>query len=153
LRGEVQLARGDQAGALDLLHQAFARACQLGDPCWEAMAARGLAMVAEATGEATRAFELLADARIRCNRLADPYVWLDGYILDAQCDLGLRHGHADTELWVDTMRRLTSRTGMRELTVRSLLYGAALGHEGDAAAAAMLGADIENPALDLLPGA
>ena len=150
LRGEVQLARNDPAGAEDLLRQAFARACQLGDPCWEGMSARGLAMAAEANGATTRAFELLADARTRCNRLADPYVWLDGYILDAQCSLGVRHGHPDTGVWVDTMRRLTSRTAMRELTVRSLVYGAELGNEGDAAAAVLLAADIENPSLQLL---
>lgn len=150
LRGEVELARNDPTAADNLLRQAFARACQLGDPCWEAMAARGLAMVAEATGETTRAFELLADARTRCNRLADPYVWLDGYILDAQCSLGVRHGHPDTDVWVDTMQRLTSRTAMRELNVRSLLYGAALGHEGDGAAAVLLAAQVENPSLHLL---
>lgn len=140
LRGEVQLARGDPAGATDLLRQAFARACQLGDPCWEGMSARGLAMVAATAGETTRAFELLSDARSRCNRLADPYVWLDAYILDAQCDLGVQHGHHDTEYWVDTMKSLASRTGMRALTVRSLLHGAALGNDGDAAAAALIGA-------------
>ncbi len=140
LRGEVQLARGDPAGATDLLRQAFARACQLGDPCWEGMSARGLAMVAASSGETTRAFELLSDARSRCNRLADPYVWLDAYILDAQCDLGIRHGHEGTEYWVDTMKSLASRTGMRALTVRSLLHGAALGNDGDAAAAALIGA-------------
>jgi len=105
------------------------------------MSERGLAMVAEATGETTRAFELLTDARLRCNRLADHYVWLDAYILDAQCDLGVQHGHQDTEHWVDTMKSLASRTGMRALTVRSLLHGAALGSDGDAAAAALLGAD------------
>ncbi len=145
LRGETQLARADLAGASQLLQQAFARACQLGDPCWEGISARGLALVAEATGETERAFEILSDARTRCNRLADPYVWLDGYILDAQCELGRRHGHTDTKLWVETMRKLASRTGMRELTVRSLLHGAALGIEGDAAAAALLAADIERP--------
>ena len=52
--------------------------------------------------------------------------------------------------WIDTMRRIASRTGMRELTVRSLLHGAALGDPGDGAAAAMLAADIDNPALKLL---
>src|SRR5438445_294087 len=55
LRGEVQLARNDPAGAAELLQQAFARACQLGDPCWEAIAARGLALVAEAAGDTERA--------------------------------------------------------------------------------------------------
>ena len=84
-------------------------------------------------------------ARTRCNRLADPYVWLDGYILDAQCELGRRHGHPDTRLWVEAMRELASRTGMRELTVRSLLHGAALGNEGDTAAATLLAANIESP--------
>ena len=89
MRGEVELARGDVGGAAALLEQAFARACQLGDPCWEGMAARGLALVADANGDSATAFEILADARRRANRLADPYVWLDGYILDAQCTLGL----------------------------------------------------------------
>ncbi|MDP9240914.1 MAG: SARP family transcriptional regulator [Actinomycetota bacterium] len=150
LRGEVQLARGDTAGSAELLQQAFARACQLGDPCWEGISARALALVAEATGETERAFEILADARTRCNRFADSYVWLDGYILDAQCRLGIRHRHADTRCWVETMRELASRTGMRELTVRSLLHGAALGNARDAAAAALLAADIESPSLDAL---
>ncbi len=150
LRGEIQLARADQAGASELLEQAFARACQLGDPCWEGMSARGLALVAEAKGDSVLAFEILSDARARCNRLADPYVWLDGYILDAQCELGRRHGHPDTARWVESLRDLASRTGMKELAVRSLLHGAALGNGGDAAAAAMLVADIESPALTLL---
>jgi tetratricopeptide (TPR) repeat protein len=136
LRGEVQLAHGDPAGAARHLQQAFARACQLGDPCWEGMSARGLGLIAEAMGDSEGAFRILADARARCNRLADPYVWLDGYILDAQCELGRRHGHPDTRLWVDTLQELAARTGMRDLAVRSLLHGAALGDEGDAAAAA-----------------
>jgi tetratricopeptide (TPR) repeat protein len=143
LRGEIQLARADPAGAAELLQQAFARACQLGDPCWEGISARGLALVADATGDTERAFALLSDARTRCNRLADPYLWLDGYILDAQCELGRRHGHPDTGLWVETMQNLTSRTGMRDLALRSLLHGAALGNKGDAAAAAILAAEIE----------
>ena len=144
LRGEVQLARDDSEGAEVLLRQAFARACQLGDPCWEGMSARGLAMVAAARGETDRAFTALADARTRCNRLADPYVWLDGYILDAQCSLGVTHGHPGTARWVDAMRDLTSRTGMNELTVRALLHSAALGHDGDASAAALVAADIDS---------
>jgi hypothetical protein len=138
----VQLARADPAGAAELLQQAFARACQLGDPCWEGMAARGLAVVAEATGDTERAFALLADARARSGRLAEPYLWLDGYILDAQCDLGRRHDHLDTALWVKTLRKLASRSGMRELTLRSLQHGAALGHAGDAAAAAVLAEEL-----------
>ena len=147
LRGEVQLARADPEGASDLLEQAFARACQLGDPCWEGISARGLALVAEATGDTVRAFEILSDARARNNRLADPYVWLDGYILDAQCDLGRRHGHMNTELWVEALKELAARTGMRELLLRAMLHGAGVGNDGDAIAAHLLADGVENPAL------
>jgi hypothetical protein len=100
-------------------------------------------LVAEAAGDADRAFALLSEARARSNRLAEPYMWLDAYILDAQCQLGLRYAHPDTRAWVETMQKLAARAGMRELALRALLHGAALGNEGDAATAAMLSADID----------
>lgn len=150
LCGEVHLKRGDTSTAAEVLEHAFARACQLGDPCWEGTAARALALVADAAGDTERAFGLLTDARTRCNRYADPYVWLDAYILDAQCEVGIRRGHPDSLRWIATLRELASRTNMRELTVRSLLHGAALGDPDDFAAAVLLAADIENPLLDRL---
>lgn len=149
-QGEVHLARDDPHGAAEIFQQAFARACQLGDPCWEGITARGLALVVDAAGEVDRAFHTLRDARARSTRLADPYVWLDAYILDAMCRLGRRHGHPDTRLWAHTMRELASRTGMRELSVRAMLHSAALGSAGDADAAAMLAAEIDNPELHAL---
>ncbi|GAA4348869.1 BTAD domain-containing putative transcriptional regulator [Angustibacter luteus] len=139
LRGEVLLIEGDVDGADTVLQQAFARSCQLADPCWEGLSARALALVADARGNARGAFSLLADARVRADRLPDRYTWLDGYILDAQCTLGLRHGHPQTQEWVDALRDLSSRTGMRGLVLRSLEHGAALGHADDAAARALLG--------------
>ena len=142
LRGEVQLARGDPAGAAELLQQAFARACQLGDPCWEGISARGLALVAESAGQTSDAFTLLSDARTRSRRPADAYLWLDCYILDALCDLGVRHAHPDTRTWTETMQNLASRTGMKELMLRSMRHGAALGIAGDAATAAIIAAEI-----------
>ncbi|WP_344065576.1 BTAD domain-containing putative transcriptional regulator [Microbacterium pumilum] len=111
--GEAKLVQGDLAGATTVLEQAFARACQLGDPCWEGMSARALALVAEARGDTDRAFEIMMDAHARCNRLADPYVWLEGYILDALCELGRAHGHPRTTDWIDALEVLTDRTRMR----------------------------------------
>ena len=151
LRGEVQLARRDRDGAAAYFGQAFARACQLGDPCWEGISERGLALLAEMSGDSTAAFRMLQDARIRSNRHADPYVWLDGYILDAQCTLGRRHHHPDTGRWITELRELASRTGMREFTARSLLHGAAVGNPNDAAAAELLAADfIDGPVGQLV---
>ena len=49
-----------------------------------------------------------------------------------------------------TMREQASRTGMRELTVRALLHSAALGDAGDAAAAALLAAEVDNDQLTTL---
>ena len=147
LSGHVRLARGDLDGAATCLEQSFARACQIGDPCWEGISARGLALLAAATGEQDRALAQLLDARARAKRLADPYVWLDVHILDALCELGCRHGHPLTASWVEEMHERASRAGMQELTVRAMLHGARLGSAGDAEAAVLLGSSIDNPLL------
>lgn len=93
-----------------------------------------------------------AEARIRCNRLSDTYLWLNVHILDALCQLGLRHGHPDTESWIATMHREASRTGMRELVVRSLLHRVAAGDEASLVMAQLLAAEIENQTLRQLAG-
>ena len=110
--GEVKLVQGDLPGAATVLEQAFARACQLRDPCWEGMSARALALLAEARGDTARAFAIMIDAHTRCTRLADAYVWLEGYILDALCELGRRHGHPQTQSWTEALEVLTDRTQM-----------------------------------------
>ncbi|MPZ51597.1 MAG: tetratricopeptide repeat protein [Acidimicrobiia bacterium] len=147
LLGETQLARGDLTESVATLNQAFAQACQLGDPCWEGAAARALALAADAQNETERAFQVMADARVRCNRLSDTYLWLNVHILDAQCRLGLKHGHHDTESWIATMHQEASRTGMRELVTRSLLHNVSAGDEESAVMARVLAADIDNLAL------
>ena len=150
LLGQAWLSAGDLETASRTLEQSFARACQIGDPCWEGISARGLAMLAEARGDSDQAFAALLDARARANRLADPYVWLDVHILDALCEIGRRHDHPQTASWAATMLDRASRTGMRELTVRALLHEAASGVSGDAEAATLLAADIDNPELEPL---
>jgi tetratricopeptide (TPR) repeat protein len=152
--GEAQLLRGDVDSASETARQAFARACQIGDPCWEGFGMRGLGLLAAESGEVDRAFDLLAEARARSKRLTDPYVWLDAYILDTLCGLGHRYGHPATDGWIDALGALASRTGMREFTVRSLLHRAARGGDGAADAAVLLAVAIDNPRLrPLLPAA
>lgn len=151
--GQTWLSLGDLDAAARALEQSFARACQIGDPCWEGISARGLAMLAEAQGEVDQAFAVLLDARARVNRLADPYVWLDVHILDALCEIGRRHGHPLTASWADAMLDRSSRTGMRELTVRAMLHQAASGFRADAEMAALLADDIDNAVLSALVAA
>jgi tetratricopeptide (TPR) repeat protein len=147
LLGHVLLAQDDLAAATGCLEQSFARACQIGDPCWEGISGHGLAMLAEAEGDLERAIAILLDARSRGSRRADPYVWLDVHILDSLCALGRRLEHAQTPRWVEEMHDRASRTGMRELLVRAMLHGAVLGSRGDAEMAAILATDIDNPEL------
>ena len=98
--GQARLSLGDIDAAASTLEQSFARACQIGDPCWEGISARGLALLAEAQGDVDRAFAVLLDARARADFLADPYVWLDVHILDALCEIGRRHDHSLAATWV-----------------------------------------------------
>ncbi len=147
LLGEVQLERGDQYSASRILEQAFARACQIGDPCWEGMSGRGLALLAEARGDTKQAFVVLEDAADRCSRLSDTYIWAGAYILDTQCSLGLVHGHEQTAEWISKLYDLVTRTGMRELQVNAMIHRTRIGTEDEHNAAVNLAEDIANPRL------
>ena len=70
---------------------AFALACELGDPCWEGMAARALGLLALDAGDLGAAQAWLADARRRCDRVPDRYVWVSGYVGLAQLETAARH--------------------------------------------------------------
>ena len=79
-------------------------------------------------------------------------VWLDAHILDAQCGLGRRHDQPDVREWADAMYVLSSRTAMREMTVRSLVHAAGLGVSGAGEVARLLAADIDNEVVSALVG-
>ncbi|MEX1091991.1 MAG: BTAD domain-containing putative transcriptional regulator [Acidimicrobiia bacterium] len=145
--GEALLEMGDTDSARQVLEQAFARACQVGDPCWEGVSGRGLALLSEAEGETTLAFDILLDARKRCVRLSDTYMWGEAYILEAQCALGVTHEHERVREWIEALYDLSSRTGMRELTVRAMTYESRLDGDDTLAAVENLAAEIPNPRL------
>jgi DNA-binding SARP family transcriptional activator len=147
LRAEVDLMRGDVGAAAERFEHAFALGCQLGDPCWEGIAGRGLGRIAIARGESQRAVEILVDAIARSVRLPDAYLWGKGYALDVLCGLAVAHAMPQASVWIDEMQSLAARSGMRELTVRSHLHRAALGDRASAAAARLLAYEIDNPAL------
>lgn len=147
LRAEIDLQCGDVEAAQTRLEHAFALGCQIGDPCWEGISARGLGLVRAAQGDVDGAVEALLDARRRASRLPDGYVWVEAYVLDALAALGVARHLPPTGTWVAALAAVAERSGMAELTVRAAAHRWRLGDPAGLAAARALGASVDNPAL------
>jgi DNA-binding SARP family transcriptional activator len=143
----VDLAEGRVADASERFEAAFALGCQIGDPCWEGMGARGIGLTKIATGDIGGGIQWLDDARTRCVRVADAYLWIHGYCLDALCEQAIAHGIAGADRWVSDLEAAAARTGMNELLVRAQLHRAALGIPGAQESAAVFAQRIDNPAV------
>jgi tetratricopeptide (TPR) repeat protein len=146
-RGELDLVLGDVDSAEDRFEHAFALGCQVGDPCWESIALRGLGLVTAARGDTSRALELLVDAPKLCRRLPDTYLWIEAFALDALCAVAVEHHAAAAGQWIDELEAIAARRGMRELVLRATVYRASLGEPGAIEVAHSLVAQIDNPAL------
>ena len=79
-RANALLALDRHHEATEIAERAFALACELGDPCWEGMAARSLALISLKDGDISSAQEWIDEARSRCNRIQDRYVWVSAYV-------------------------------------------------------------------------
>lgn len=147
LLGECLLADGDLDGAAATFEHAFAVGCQLGDPCWEGMGARGIGLVKERRGEVGDAIDWLDDARTRCVRVADAYLWIRAYCEDALCAVATAHDVQGASGWVDDLEAHAGPTGMRELVVRAYLYRHRGGGASALSSASELAGAVANPAL------
>ncbi len=148
LEGEIAVREGRFEEAEDRLDHAFKLSCSLADPCWEAAAARATGLLHVGLGDSEKAREWLADARIRVNRVSDPYQWMHGYVLDASAGLAVHTGDSEAREAAQSLETLAARAGMREFTVRAHAYRAQLGDRGALGAARSLAGAIDNPALD-----
>ncbi|HSL97529.1 MAG TPA: hypothetical protein VK831_03060, partial [Candidatus Deferrimicrobiaceae bacterium] len=129
--------------------RAHALALQLDDPCWEGIAGRGLGLVAAERGDLDAAFTRLTDARRRCVRVPDAWLWVEAYCLDALAGLAVAADPARAEVWITDLETLAAKTGMREFVTRAYLHRARLGDESAKQAVAVLAAEIENPSLSI----
>jgi DNA-binding SARP family transcriptional activator len=145
LRAEVSLRTGGTGEARKRSEDAFRLACRIGDPCWEASAARVMGLARAVDGDATEAREWLAQARVRATRVADPYEWMHGHVLDASASVA--SDDRELEEIAQELSTLADRTGMRELAVRAHLHHARLGVPGALDGARLLGSEIDNSAL------
>jgi DNA-binding SARP family transcriptional activator len=154
LRAELTLYAGDDAGAAHELEQAWTLACQIGDPCWEGMAARGLGQLHAVRGDHIGATTWFAEASTRCCRLPDRYQWVHAYVLDAAITNALVHGDEEQAgPLLDNLAELAARGDMREFVVRAYLHRSRLGEHAGLVAARLLSGDIDNPALTSLVAA
>jgi tetratricopeptide (TPR) repeat protein len=150
LLADVDLFDGKVDAAAAAYEHAHAMALQLGDPCWEGLAARGLGLVSAYQGDAPTALRWFIEARDRCVRLPDAYLWIQGYCLDALCALALDHHRVEAAQWIDDLEALATRTGMRELVARAYAHRGRLGDRVAGDAARVLAAEVDSPALQRL---
>lgn len=147
LLGAVDFAEGRIEEASDAFDSAFALGCQIGDPCWEGMGARGIGLVKIANGNVAEGIRWLDDARTRCIRIPDAYLWIHGYCLDTLCEQAIAHGVDGADRWVSDLEAVAARTGMNELLVRAQLHRGALGVPGAFESASVFAGRIDNPAV------
>lgn len=85
---EADLKLGKSDKARTSYEEAFALGDEIGDPCWEALAVRGLALLDRQEGRDDVAQERLRDGLIRCRRLPDTYKWAEALLLTELAELG-----------------------------------------------------------------
>lgn len=77
------------------LELVFAACCQLADPCWEGLAARGIGLTYEIEADSATAYRWLNDAVDRCTRVTDTWMWVEAWVLEREVELATRHGHME----------------------------------------------------------
>ena len=116
-------------------------------PCWEGMAARALGLLALHAGDLGAAQVWLADARRRCDRVPDRYVWVSAYIGLAQLETAAR---ANIDLVAPAAARLYEHAvlgDLPEFLAWALVYQAESGDHAKAPLARRAAAGIANPVL------
>ncbi len=77
------------------MEMVFAACCQLADPCWEGLAARGIGLTYTDEADAETAYAWLHDGVARCTRVTDTWVWVEAWVLESEIALATKHGHLD----------------------------------------------------------
>jgi tetratricopeptide (TPR) repeat protein len=167
LRAHCRAAVSEWDDAHRDAEQAFALACQLGDPCWEGMAGRALALVADQAGDGAGARDWIVDARRRCDRVPDRYLWVSNYIALGHLEIAARRTPDAVPALAGRLYGDALRADLPEFIAWALVFAAesgrpagdgspAVGGASGAALARSLAAGVSNPVLraraDALPG-
>ncbi len=153
LAAELDLYAGKLDTAMDGFEEAWALSCQLGDPCWEGMAGRGLALLNARRGDYSAATKWLDVALTRASTEPDRYQWVHAHVLDAAITAALDRSETERALTLTTrLSALAARCDLRELLVHAQLHLGRLGDPRAAASAQSLSTSIDNPALRSVVG-
>jgi tetratricopeptide (TPR) repeat protein len=148
LAAELELYAGNLDTAFDGFEQAWTVGCQLGDPCWEGMAGRGLSLLHAKRGDYSRATEWIDLALNRASTEPDRYQWVHAHVLDTATAEALDHADAErARRLADRLAVLAARCDLRELLVHAQLHLSRLGDLRATASARALSTGIDNPAL------
>jgi DNA-binding SARP family transcriptional activator len=144
---EAELAAGEIPAGRNRFEHAWALACELGDPCWEGAAGQGLGRIACLEGEVGEGLRMLEQARRVAGSYPDAYVWVEAYALAQLASAAIESADRRAGRWIEDLSLLAARTGMRELGVRAWLLRARSGDSRSLESAAVLAAEVDNPAL------
>lgn len=148
LLAELDLYAGRVGAAAEGFEQAWALGCQVNDPCWEGISARGLGLLAAERGDYQGVVHWLDQAVRRASREPDRYQWIHAHALDTAANTALDFDDpARARPLVAQLAALAARCNMRELMVRANVHLARLGDQHALKSAHSLAADIDNPSL------
>ncbi|WP_432937589.1 BTAD domain-containing putative transcriptional regulator [Kribbella sp. CA-253562] len=151
LQAELDLYAGRVGAAAEGFEQAWALGCQVNDPCWEGISARGLGLLAAERGDYQGVVHWLDQAVRRASREPDRYQWVHAHVLDTAAATALDHGDlVRARPLAGQLAALAARCDMRELVVRAELHLGRLGDPQAVHSARRMAAGIDNPSLTAL---
>lgn len=153
LRVHCLIEAGQHGRVSDDAEEAFALACQLGDPCWEGMTGRTLALLAMHAGDLAAAQRWIIDARRRCDRVSDRYVWVSGFVGLAQLEIAAKLQPGLVMPLARALYQDALRADLPEFTAWALIYQAEAGEPAGLPLARAIAGQVTNPVLRARAGA
>jgi DNA-binding SARP family transcriptional activator len=147
LRSQALAEAGDWDTAREDAENAFALACELGDPCWEGMAGRALGLIELHAGDHAAAQTWIADARRRCDRVSDRYVWVSAYIGLADLEWAVREGTDVAATAAARLHDYAVRADLPEFLAWALVHQAESGDHSRVPLARTAAEGVANPVL------